>query len=103
MFEHSRTTTALAAFPTRTPNVVAVSAEEWQRKTERKGTLAQFLLDSPLLDTNILSEVTKPAPHAGALTWLDTLDEDRTFVNVISIAEIHAAWFFWMKAGSVTL
>jgi len=30
------------------PSVVVVSAEEWQRKTERKGTLAQFLLDSPL-------------------------------------------------------
>ena len=70
------------------PSVVAVSAEEWQRKTERKGTLAQFLLDSPLLDTNILSEVTKSAPRASARTWLDTLDEDRTFINVISIAEI---------------
>ena len=30
------------------PRVVVVSAEEWQRKTVRKGTLAQFLLESPL-------------------------------------------------------
>ncbi|MER8393919.1 type II toxin-antitoxin system prevent-host-death family antitoxin [Mesorhizobium sp. M0045] len=30
------------------PIVVVVSAEEWQRKTARKGTLAKFLLDSPL-------------------------------------------------------
>jgi prevent-host-death family protein len=30
------------------PSVVVVSAEEWQRKTLRKGTLAQFLLESPL-------------------------------------------------------
>lgn len=30
------------------PSVVVVSVEEWQRKTTRKGTLAQFLLDSPL-------------------------------------------------------
>jgi prevent-host-death family protein len=30
------------------PSVVVVSAEEWQRKTARKGTLAQFLMESPL-------------------------------------------------------
>ncbi|MAU22862.1 MAG: prevent-host-death protein [Martelella sp.] len=30
------------------PSVVVVSAEEWQRKVTRKGTLAEFLLASPL-------------------------------------------------------
>jgi prevent-host-death family protein len=30
------------------PNAVVVSAEEWARKTARKGTLAEFLLSSPL-------------------------------------------------------
>jgi prevent-host-death family protein len=30
------------------PSAVIVSAEEWARKTERKGTLAEFLLASPL-------------------------------------------------------
>lgn len=30
------------------PNAVIVSAEEWARKTTRKGTLAEFLLSSPL-------------------------------------------------------
>jgi prevent-host-death family protein len=30
------------------PIAVIVSAEEWARKTERKGTLAEFLLASPL-------------------------------------------------------
>jgi prevent-host-death family protein len=30
------------------PNAVIVSAEEWARKTARKGTLAEFLLASPL-------------------------------------------------------
>ena len=30
------------------PSVVVVSVEEWQRKTVRKGTLADFLLSSPL-------------------------------------------------------
>lgn len=41
-----------------------------------------------LLDTNVLSEVTKPAPDPRVLKWLDQLDEDRSFISVVSIAEI---------------
>jgi len=41
-----------------------------------------------LLDTNVLSEVTKPSPDTDVLGWLDRLDEDRTFISVVSIAEI---------------
>ncbi|MBO0128429.1 type II toxin-antitoxin system VapC family toxin [Agrobacterium sp. OT33] len=41
-----------------------------------------------LLDTNVLSEVTKPWPDEGVLKWLHGLDEDRTFISIISIAEI---------------
>ncbi|AZV18563.1 MULTISPECIES: type II toxin-antitoxin system VapC family toxin [unclassified Mesorhizobium] len=41
-----------------------------------------------LLDTNVLSEVTRPAPDARVLNWLDRLDEDRSFISVVSIAEI---------------
>ena len=41
-----------------------------------------------LLDTNVLSEVTRPVPNARVLNWLDGLDEDRSFISVVSIAEI---------------
>ncbi|AUW45521.1 type II toxin-antitoxin system VapC family toxin [Rhizobium leguminosarum] len=41
-----------------------------------------------LLDTNVLSEVTRPRPDARVLEWLDGLDEDRSFISVVSIAEI---------------
>ncbi|OWV78469.1 recombinase [Rhizobium sp. N122] len=41
-----------------------------------------------LLDTNVLSEVTKPNPDMRVLAWLDKLDEDRTFISIVSIAEI---------------
>lgn len=41
-----------------------------------------------LLDTNILSEVTKPAPEARVVRWLHELDEDSAFISVISLAEI---------------
>jgi len=35
------------------PSVIVVSAEEWSRKTARKGTLAEFLLASPLRDVDL--------------------------------------------------
>ena len=41
-----------------------------------------------LLDTNVLSEVTRPRPNARVLEWLDSLDEDRSFISTVSIAEI---------------
>lgn len=42
-----------------------------------------------LLDTNVLSEVQRPAPDAKVLGWLDAVDEDRAFVSVASIAELN--------------
>jgi len=40
-----------------------VSAEEWQRKTERKGTLAQFLLDSLLRGADLDLERMRDQPR----------------------------------------
>ena len=41
-----------------------------------------------LLDTNVLSEVRRPAPDPHVLAWLNGLDEDRAFISVASIAEL---------------
>jgi toxin FitB len=41
-----------------------------------------------LLDTKVLSEVRRPAPSPKVLAWLDTIDEDRAFISVASIAEL---------------
>ncbi len=41
-----------------------------------------------LLDTNVLSEVQRPAPDPKVVHWLDAVDEDRTFISVASIAEL---------------
>ena len=41
-----------------------------------------------LLDTNVLSEVRRPAPDPKVLAWLDAIDEDRAFISVASIAEL---------------
>lgn len=45
------------------PSVVVVSAAEWQRKTERKGTLAQFLLESPLRGLDLDLERVRDEPR----------------------------------------
>ena len=41
-----------------------------------------------LLDTNVVSEWIKPRPDPGLIAWLASVDEDRTFLSVITIAEI---------------
>ena len=45
------------------PSVVVVSAEEWQRKTARKGSLAEFLLTSPLRDADLDFERQRDEPR----------------------------------------
>lgn len=45
------------------PSVVVVSAEEWQRKTVRKGTLAEFLLESPLRGAGLDFERLRDEPR----------------------------------------
>lgn len=41
-----------------------------------------------LLDTNVLSEVQRPTPDEHVLAWLDQVDEDRTYLSVVSVGEI---------------
>jgi prevent-host-death family protein len=45
------------------PSVVVVSAEEWQRKTARKGSLAEFLMDSPLRGVDLDLERQRDEPN----------------------------------------
>jgi prevent-host-death family protein len=45
------------------PSAVIVSAEEWARKIERRGTLAEFLLASPLRGADLELERQRDAPR----------------------------------------
>lgn len=45
------------------PSVVVVSAEEWARKTVRKGTLAEFLMISPLRDADLDLDRVRDQPR----------------------------------------
>jgi prevent-host-death family protein len=49
------------------PSAVIVSAEEWARKTVRKGTLAEFLLASPLHGADLDLERQHDMPRGAAL------------------------------------
>lgn len=41
-----------------------------------------------LLDTNVVSEWTKPQPNAGVTQWLDEVEEDSVFLSVVTFAEL---------------
>lgn len=41
-----------------------------------------------LLDTNVVSEWAKPRPDPGLIKWTHLVDEDRTYVSVITIGEL---------------
>jgi len=42
-----------------------------------------------LLDTNAVSEWVKPRPNPGLIAWMESADEDRIFISVVSVAELH--------------
>jgi toxin FitB len=41
-----------------------------------------------LLDTNVLSEATKPQPDNAVKLWLHSVDEDLLFVSAVTLAEL---------------
>ena len=41
-----------------------------------------------LLDTNVVSEWTRPRPNVGVVEFLATEDEDALFLSVVTLAEL---------------
>ena len=50
-----------------------------------------------LLDTNVLSELTRPRCEPRVLDWLNSVDEDETYVSVMSVAELRQGIEFLPK------
>lgn len=42
-----------------------------------------------LLDTNVVSEWMKPQPNLAVVEWLATADEDRLFLSIATLGELH--------------
>jgi toxin FitB len=43
-----------------------------------------------LLDTNIISELRRPRPHAGLTAWLSGLASDQVFISAVTLGELQA-------------
>ena len=41
-----------------------------------------------LLDTNIVSELRKPKPHLGVVSWLSQLQVEQMFVSAVTVGEL---------------
>jgi predicted nucleic acid-binding protein len=41
-----------------------------------------------LLDTNVVSEWIKPRPNSGVVSWLGAVDDDQTYLSVVTITEL---------------
>ncbi|MGA2745388.1 MAG: type II toxin-antitoxin system VapC family toxin [Candidatus Sulfotelmatobacter sp.] len=43
-----------------------------------------------LLDTNVISELRKTAPHGAVVAWLETLRVEQIFVSAVTMGELQA-------------
>ena len=42
-----------------------------------------------LIDTCVISELVRPEPHAGVVEWISRMDENRLFLSVLTLGELH--------------
>jgi predicted nucleic acid-binding protein len=43
-----------------------------------------------LLDTNIISELRRPRPHAGLVAWLSSIAPEQVFISAVTLGELQA-------------
>jgi predicted nucleic acid-binding protein len=43
-----------------------------------------------LLDTNVVSELRRPRPHGGVITWLKSVDANDLRLSAVTLGEIQA-------------
>ena len=59
-----------------------------------------------LFDTNIVSELRKPKPHGGVLSWINTISDADIYLSAVTLGEIQAGIEFTrerdsQKAGAI--
>jgi hypothetical protein len=43
-----------------------------------------------LLDTDIISELRRPRPHAGVVSWLSSVAAEQVFISAVTLGELQA-------------
>lgn len=43
-----------------------------------------------LLDTNVVSELRKPRPHGGVVSWIQSVEDASLFLSAVTLGEIQA-------------
>ena len=43
-----------------------------------------------LLDTNVISELRRPRPHAGVVAWLSGVAPDQIFISAVTLGELQS-------------
>ena len=43
-----------------------------------------------LLDTNVISELRRPRPHASVIAWLSGTAPDQVFISAVTLGELQA-------------
>ena len=43
-----------------------------------------------LLDTNVISELRRPRPHAGLVAWLSGITSEQVFISAVTLGELQA-------------
>jgi predicted nucleic acid-binding protein len=43
-----------------------------------------------LLDTNVISELRRPRPHASVIAWLSGIAPDQVFISAVTLGELQA-------------
>ena len=43
-----------------------------------------------LLDTNVVSELRRPRPHGGVLSWIEGVPAEQLFLSAVTVGEIRA-------------
>jgi toxin FitB len=54
-----------------------------------------------LLDTNVVSELRKPKPHGAVVGWLESVDDAKLFLSVVTLGEIQAGVEITREQNSV--
>lgn len=52
-------------------------------------TLERGVTLSYLIDTCVISELVRPEPHPGVVKWISRADEDRLYLSVLTLGELH--------------